>query len=82
MLTLTRRTEEAILIGSDIRIVIKRIDGEVVKLGIEAPKNLAIYREEIFAKISQQNQEALAQAQDKAAPVRLNWPKPPDGTAV
>ncbi|MEA3213594.1 MAG: carbon storage regulator [Chthoniobacter sp.] len=66
MLTLSRKTEEAILIGSDIRIVIKRIDGEIVKLGIEAPKNVPIYREEIFNRVSQQNQEALARAQGDA----------------
>lgn len=77
MLTLSRKTDEAILIGSDIRIVIKRIDGEIVKLGIEAPKNVPIHREEIFARVSQQNKEALAHAQadTAAAPeLRLKWP--------
>jgi carbon storage regulator len=79
MLTLSRKTEEAILIGSDIRIVIKRIDGDIVKLGIEAPKNVPIYREEVFARVSQQNKEALAQAQadeTSGAELHLKWPKP------
>ena len=79
MLTLSRKTDEAILIGSDIRIVIKRIDGDIVKIGIEAPKNVPIYREEVFAKVSQQNKEALAKAlPDSAtgAELRLKWPPP------
>jgi carbon storage regulator len=79
MLTLSRRTDEAILIGSDIRIVIKRIDGEIVKIGIEAPRDVPIYREEVFAKVSQQNKEALASAQGDGASggdaARLKFPK-------
>ncbi len=85
MLTLSRRTEEAILIGSDIRIVIKRIDGDVVKLGIEAPRNVPIYREEVFSKVSQQNKEALANALPEeagSAGLRLKWPQPPRAKEV
>jgi len=79
MLTLSRKVEEVILIGSDIRVVIKRVDGEIVKLGIEAPKNIPIYREEVFSKVSQQNKEALAKIEiDGIASreLRLNWPAP------
>lgn len=74
MLTLSRKADEAIRIGNDIRIVIKRIDGEIVKIGIEAPKDVPIYREEVFAKVSAQNQEALAQAAaGPSGEVKLKW---------
>jgi carbon storage regulator len=78
MLTLARRADEAIVIGSDIRIVVKRIDGDVVKIGIEAPKNVPIYREEVVARVSQANREALAKAPAQAATngeLGLKWPK-------
>jgi carbon storage regulator len=82
MLTLSRKTDDAILIGTDIRIVIKRIDGDIVKIGIEAPKNVPIYREEVFSKISEQNREALKKAQSASMEGReleLKWPSPPEG---
>jgi len=82
VLTLSRKTDEAILIGQDIRIVIKRVDGEIVKIGIGAPKNMAIYREEIFARVGEENREALAKALAKSPTVAglpLKWPKPATG---
>ncbi len=51
MLVLTRRLGEAITIGDNIRIVIVDISGHQVKLGIEAPKDIEIYREELYTRI-------------------------------
>ncbi len=51
MLVLTRRLGEAITIGENIRIVVVDISGHQVKLGIEAPKDVEIYREELYVKI-------------------------------
>lgn len=47
MLVLTRRADEAILIGQDIRIVLLKIDGNRVRIGIEAPFDIGVRREEV-----------------------------------
>ena len=52
MLVLTRRLGESITIGENVRVVIVDIDGNQVKLGIEAPREISIYREELYEKIN------------------------------
>jgi carbon storage regulator len=51
MLVLTRRLGESITIGEEVKVVIVDIDGNQVKLGIEAPRHIEIYREELYEKI-------------------------------
>jgi len=58
MLVLTRKKEESIRIGDDITIKIVDIDNRQVKLGIEAPKRIAVNREEIYQKILIENEAA------------------------
>lgn len=60
MLVLSRKKKEALLIGEDIKITVIGIEGDKVKLGIEAPENLTIYREEIYEAIKAENKEAAA----------------------
>ncbi|MGM0973545.1 MAG: carbon storage regulator CsrA [Bacillota bacterium] len=58
MLVLTRRLKESIMIGDDIEISILFIEGDQVKLGISAPKNVDIHRKEIYLSIQQENSSA------------------------
>jgi carbon storage regulator len=58
MLVLTRKLQEVIKIGDDIELTVLSIDGEQVKLGISAPKNIEIHRKEVYLGIQQENNEA------------------------
>lgn len=64
MLVLTRKAGQSIRIGDDILIKIVDIDGSQVKIGIEAPKNLAIFREELYERLKESNIEALKSAKE------------------
>lgn len=58
MLVLTRRRGESLTIGPDIRVVVLGVKGGQVRLGIEAPHSVAVHREEVYARIQEENQLA------------------------
>ncbi len=60
MLVLTRKKDEAIRIGEDILIKVVAVDKNTVRLGIEAPKELSILREELYEAIREENRKATA----------------------
>lgn len=63
MLALTRKKDEAIIINGDIEIRILDIQDGKVKLGISAPKEVTIHREEVYAEIQDNNKEASTVAE-------------------
>ena len=64
MLVLSRKKNESIMIGEQIEVKILAIEGEQVKIGIVAPKNVTLHRTEVFQEIKKQNKEALATTTD------------------
>ncbi|MDR2658762.1 MAG: carbon storage regulator CsrA [Spirochaetaceae bacterium] len=60
MLILTRKTSEKIIIGDSITISLIEIRGDQARIGVEAPKTVKVYREEVFEAIRSENQAAVA----------------------
>ncbi|SHO48746.1 carbon storage regulator CsrA [Anaerocolumna xylanovorans] len=58
MLALSRKIGESIIIGNDIELTILEVKGDQVKIGINAPKAIPIYRKEIYLQIQDSNKEA------------------------
>ena len=59
MLALSRKKNEALIINNNIEISVLEIKGEQVKLGISAPKEVPIYRKEVYAQIQEANSESV-----------------------
>ena len=59
MLALARKVNESIMLGNDIEITLLEIKGDQVKIGISAPKEVPIYRKEVYLQIQDSNKEAM-----------------------
>ncbi|NLJ66196.1 MAG: carbon storage regulator CsrA, partial [Clostridiales bacterium] len=75
MLVLTRRKDESIMIGNGIEIVVLGIDGDRVRIGIEAPKDITILRKEVYLDVADTNRQALSSALPKDLPLSDIFPQ-------
>ena len=60
MLALTRKKGESIIVNNDIEISILELRGDQVKIGIRAPKEVPVYRKEVYLQIQKENEAALS----------------------
>ena len=85
MLILSRKLNESIVIDGRITVKIVRVDGETIKIGISAPADVPIHRQEVYDEICRSNQEAITRpdelvpklsptgAPHKANELQANW---------
>ena len=66
MLILTRRISESIIVGDDVKITVLGVKGNQVRIGVSAPKDVAVHREEIYQRIQKEKDGYVAGIDDEA----------------
>ena len=59
MLILTRRPGESLYLGDNIKLKVLSVQGKQIKLGLDVPDDMTVYREEVYLKIKEENEQAL-----------------------
>lgn len=65
MLILTRRVGETLVIGDDVNVTVLGVRGNQVRLGVNAPKEVAVHREEIYQRIQKENDSEISSSDDE-----------------
>ncbi|GAB4348961.1 MAG: hypothetical protein Kow0099_31800 [Candidatus Abyssubacteria bacterium] len=75
MLVLTRKLNESVIIGDDIAVTVLAVEGDQVRLGITAPKNVSVHRQEVYEQIKKANLEAARSSTDISSIAKLLPPR-------
>ena len=67
MLVLSRRAGESIVLGDDITVTVLEVHGDVVRIGIDAPRSVKVHRAELLAQLEASNQQAASPSEDVIA---------------
>ena len=67
MLVLSRRIGESVVIGDDITVTVLEVRGDVVRVGIDAPRSVRVHRAELLAELASSNQESASPSADAVA---------------
>lgn len=64
MLVLSRRAGESVVIGEDVTVSVLEVRGDVVRIGIDAPRSVAVHRAELLVQLEESNKEAASPSED------------------
>lgn len=73
MLILTRRPGESIYLGDNIRVTVLSLQGKQVKLGLDVPADMVVYRDEVYRRVVEENRMALAVNNDDLLVAAQLW---------
>lgn len=75
MLILTRRPGESLYVGENIRVTILSLQGKQVKIGLEVPGDMTVYREEVYKRVMEENRLALETSNEDLMLAAALWQK-------
>jgi carbon storage regulator len=78
MLVLTRRAGESVMIGDDVVITVLEARGDVIRLGIQAPRDVQVHREEVYRELQEANLAAASPTEDAVHALAKMLEKPDD----
>lgn len=73
MLILTRKAGESLHLGDDIKITVFSVQGKQVKLGIDVPEDMTVYRDEVYQRIKEENRQAMQTSDNDLLAVTRLW---------